>query len=98
MSGIAKPLVIDPELKRVLWACLIYWETEPAPFHERTVCYSWVARCYKNRFGVSFHQSKLEQLARLGLLTKEDTSRCGNRRYYRINEPTQLLEFLKGAT
>jgi hypothetical protein len=84
----------DPELQRVLWACLTYWNTEPNPVDQRAVCYSWVAPCYKNRFGGTFHQTKLQHLARLGVLTKDDTSRGGNRRYYRINDPTQLAEFL----
>jgi hypothetical protein len=88
---------IDPELQRVLWACLTYWNTEQNPLDQRAVCYSWVARCYKNRFGGAFHQSRLQHLARLGLLTKNDTSRGGNRRYYRINDPYQLAEFLKGC-
>jgi hypothetical protein len=87
----------DPELQRVLWACLTYWNTERNPLNERAVCYSWVVRCYQDRFGGTFHQSRLQHLARLGLLTKDDTSRGGNRRYYRINDPTRLAEFLKGC-
>ena len=87
----------DPELQRVLWACLTYWNTEPNPVGERAVCYSWVVRCYEDRFGGTFHQSRLQHLARLGLLTKDDTSRGGNRRYYRVTDPTQLAEFLKGC-
>jgi hypothetical protein len=87
----------DPELRRILWACLTYWGTEPNPLNERAVCYSWVAQCYKNKFGGTFHQSRLERLARLGLLTKADTSRGGNRRYYRINDPAQVAEILKGC-
>ena len=85
----------DPELQRVLWACLTYWNTEQNPFSERAVCYSWVARRYKNRFGRALHQLRLQHLARLGLLTKDDTSRGGNRRYYRIKDSAQLAEFLK---
>lgn len=87
--------LIDLESQRVLWACLTRWSTEPNPFHERAVCYSWVARCYKNRFGGTFHQSRLQHLARLGLLTKDDTSRGGDRRYYRISNPERLGELLK---
>ena len=90
-----KEALTDPELQRILWACLTYWNTEQNPFDERAVCYSWVARCYKNRFGRTFHQSKLQHLALLGLLTKDDTSRGGNRRYYRIHDQAQLGEFLK---
>jgi hypothetical protein len=87
----------DPELQRILWACLTYWDTEPNSLDERAVCYSWVARCYKNRFGGTFHQSRFQHLARLGVLTKDDTSRGENRRYYRINDPAQLAEFLNGC-
>jgi hypothetical protein len=87
----------DPELQRVLWACLTYWNTEPNPVNERAVCYSWVVRCFKARFGTAFHQARLQRLARLGLLTKDESSRGGNRRYYRINDPAQLTEFLKGC-
>jgi len=87
--------LIDPELQRVLWACLTYWNTEPNPLDGRAVCYSWVARCYKDRFGGTFHQSRLQHLARLGVLAKADTSRGENRRYYRISDPERLGELLK---
>jgi hypothetical protein len=82
------------ELRRVLWACLTYWNTEPNPIDNRAVCYSWVARCYEERFGETFHPSRLQHLARLGYLTKDDTSRGGNRRYYRISDPGRLADFL----
>ena len=83
------------ELQRIVWACLTYWHSEPNPVDERALCYSWVVRCYRAKFGETFHQVRLQQLARLGLLAKEDTSRLGRRRYYRINDPAQLAEFLK---
>src|SRR5260370_35614946 len=85
----------DLNLQRVLWACLAYWNTEPNPPDKRAVCYSWVARWYKDRFGGTFHQSRLEQLARMGLLTKADTSRGWNRRYYQISDPQRLGQSLK---
>jgi len=91
----ARDGLTDPELQRVLWACLTYWNGEQLPEDERAVCYSWVARCYQRRFGRTFHRSRLQKLARLGLLAKDDTSRSGNRRYYRINNPTQLAGFIK---
>jgi len=87
--------LIDSELQRVLWACLTYSNTEQIPIDERAVCYSWVARRYEDRFGGTFHPSRLQHLARLGLLTKDDTSRGGNRRYYRISNPERLGELLK---
>lgn len=87
----------NPELQRVLWACLAYWNSEPLPPDDRIVCYSWVARYYQNRFGATFHPSKLQDLSQLGLLTKGDTSRGGNRRYYRVNNATRCSELLEGC-
>jgi DNA-binding XRE family transcriptional regulator len=85
------------ELQRILWACFTYWNSEPNPVDERVFCYSWIIWLYKAKFGETFNQIKLHQLARLGLLAKDNTSRCGTRRYYRINDPVQLAQFLKGC-
>jgi len=88
----------DPELQRILLACLDYWNTEPVAPSERFVCYKWVLRCYQTRFGGTFHQSRLGQLERLGVLAKDgDTSRGGHRRYYRIIDPAGLAELLNGC-
>lgn len=87
----------DPELQRVLWACLAYWNSEPSPIEKRMVCYSWVLDCYRARFGSAFHKSVLEKLARFGWLEKMYTVRGGDRRYYRIKEPARLSELLRGC-
>lgn len=85
----------DPELLRIAAACLEYWKGEPYGPH-RAICYSWVARLYASKFGGSFHQTRLAQLERLGILVKDgDTSRGGSRRYYRITDPRRLSEILK---
>jgi hypothetical protein len=87
-----------PELQRILVACLGYWNTEPVAAAERFICYKWVARRYQARFGGTFHQSRLAELERLGVLAKDgDTSRGGHRRYYRILDPAGLAELLKGC-
>lgn len=91
----AQELEVAPELQRILWACLAYWDTEILAPEERLVCYSWIVRHYLKRFGETFHQSKLEELARLGLLEKADTSRGGNRRYYQIPDPTRVRDLLQ---
>src|SRR5713101_4103094 len=50
-----------------------------------------VARCYEAMFGETFHQSRLQELARLGVLAKDgDTSRGDGRRYYRIIATPEL--------
>ena len=90
----SKEALNDPELQRILLACLDYWNTEQVPVNERAICFSWVARRYKARFGGTFRQSSLQELARLGVLAKDgDTSSGGHRRYYRIIDPAQMAEF-----
>ncbi len=91
-------IVNDPELQRILWACLDYWSGEQVAADKRSICYSWVARRYEARFGGTFHQSRLTELERLGILAKDgDSSRGGHRRYYRIIDPAGLAELLKGS-
>ncbi len=73
----------DPELRRVLWACLDYGQP--------VICFSWVARRYKAKFGGTFPPSRLRELERLGVLAKDgDTSRGEGRRYYRIIAPIPI--------
>lgn len=85
----------NAELQQVLWACHEYWQSESLPPHERTICYSWVVRLYEDRFGARFHQSKLRQLASLGFLQQDDTSRGGSRRYYKVVDPNGVANLLK---
>jgi hypothetical protein len=91
----------DPELQRILVACLDYCSAESCAPTQPVICYKWVARCYDARFGGKFrrfHQSRLGELERLGVLAKDgDTSRGGDRRYYRILDPSALAELLKGC-
>jgi hypothetical protein len=84
----------DPELQRVLWACLECWLIEPVAPEQREVCHSWVSGPYERRFGGTFHQSRLRRLAELGFLRQGDTARSGNRRYYAIVSPEQVAELL----
>jgi hypothetical protein len=77
----------DPELQRALLACYEYWQTEPLPSEQRSICYSWVSGSHRRMFGGEFHPAKLSQLTKLGFLKQEDTSRGGHRRYYKIVDP-----------
>src|SRR5687767_11008083 len=89
-----KDIENDKELQQILWACHDYWEgIEEAS--NRAICYSWVLPRYKEKFGTEFHQSRLNRLVSLGYLEKDDTSRGGNRRYYKLANPSQLSEALK---
>lgn len=90
-------MAIGEDLQRILWACLAYWSNEPLAFDERVICYSWVARLHQNKFGVSFAPSKLRYLGELGLLAQVDTSRGGDRRYWRINDPQLVAKILHGC-
>lgn len=85
----------DAQLQQVLWACYEYWTKEPSPPSERTICYKWVLRLYKKRFGGRFHQSKLSRLAKLGLLRPDQTARGGNRRYYELPNPGEVQRLLQ---
>ena len=85
---------ITADLQKVLWACYDYWRRESVPKAERAICYTWVVTPYQDRFGASFHQSALDRLTTLGFLEKDDTSRGGNRRYYKLVDPTQLESLL----
>ncbi|HXG08677.1 MAG TPA: hypothetical protein VNK04_02715 [Gemmataceae bacterium] len=83
----------NPELQRVLLACYEYWKTEPLPPEQRVICFKWVSGKYREMFNREFHPAKLSQLAKLGFLKKDDTSRGGHRRYYKIVDPA-LVEAL----
>jgi len=84
----------DPELQRIIWACLDYWSAGSCAPADPIICFKWVARRYEAKFGGTFHQSRLAELERLGVLAKDgDTSRGGHRRYYRIVDPAGLAEF-----
>jgi len=93
-----KIIEFDSELQRIIWACYEYWKNEILPPDNRSICFSWVLRLYTKRFGGKFHQSKLRELVRLGVLEKDDTSRAGKRRYYRIINPTRIESILKAGT
>ena len=78
----------DPELNRIVLACLDYGKTQDTP--QPVICYSWVARRHEAMFGGTFHPSKLRVLERLGMLAKDgDTSRGDGRRYYKIIDPIE---------
>ena len=93
----ANQVHLGPELHRVLWAVFDYWNAEPLPLEERSICYTWIVRRYQNKFDGPFHQSRLQELARLGLLEKDDAAHQGNRRYYKVSDPAQVAALLKDA-
>jgi hypothetical protein len=82
------------ELQRVLWSCLAYWQ-EPSLAKDRLICYRWVIGAYRSRFASEFHPSRLNELSKLGLLAKGDTSRGGNRRYFTIPDPERIEALLR---
>lgn len=78
---------LTPSLRDVLCACYAYTQTEShLPHDKRVVCFSWVKRLYHSEFGRPIHNGDLRQLAKLGFLEKDDTSRQGKRRYYRLTQ------------
>jgi len=85
---------LAPNLRQIVWACHHYWQNEFLSPADRVVCYKWVARRHRDRFGTNFHQSALDRLAKLGFLGKDDTSRGGNRRYYKLTRPADIERLL----
>jgi hypothetical protein len=83
------------ELQQVLWACYDYWKAGSAPPDERGLCYTWVVRRYADRFGARFHPSRLGRLVQLGFLEKEEASRGGSRRYYRMVDAPRVADVLR---
>src|SRR5260370_33267982 len=80
----------NSELQKVAQACLDYGNA--------VVCFSWVARRYRTRFGGTFHQSRLAELERLGVLRKDgDTSRGGHRRDLRRSRSARIARLLRGC-
>lgn len=73
-----------------------YWRREPGAPESRIICHNWVVDPFWNRFGVTFHQSKLRRLVQLGFLRPEYTVRGGTRRYYSVVNPDRLEELLQG--
>jgi len=47
---------------------------------------------YREKFGGTFHQSKLAALAGPRHLVRDDDSRGGHRRYYKLNDPQGIRE------
>jgi hypothetical protein len=84
----------DIELQRILWACFDYWCREDGPAAERMICHYWVVDPYRDRYGGSFSQNKLRQLANLGFLRRLYTVRGGSRRYYALVNPERTAELL----
>lgn len=83
---------LDVETLRVLCACYEYWATEPLPIEDRVICFRWIKRGFESRFGVELTRREFDLAAKSGLLVKADTSRGGNRRYYRLVDPDQLRQ------
>lgn len=73
---------------RVLRVCMDYPTGEHGTF-----CGEWIMRRCEQH-GVPFHQGWLRKLANVGLLERDDSSRGGNRRYYRLKDKQLLQQFL----
>src|SRR5690242_7151825 len=76
---------------RLLEVCFQYPKGESGSF-----CGEWIMHaCQKQH--IPFHQAWLTKLANVGLLVKEDTSRGGRRRYYRLGEVGLVQQVLDRA-
>ena len=79
---------LTPAHLRLLEVCYEYPKGESGTF-----CGEWImSACQKQ--GVPFHQGWLTKLANIGLLMKDDSSRRGHRRYYRLRDAELVKEVL----
>ena len=83
---LAEPIAakLTPAHLRLLEVCYGYPKGESGTF-----CGEWIMHACE-RQGVPFHQGWLTKLANVGLLEKDDSSRRGHRRYYRLKD-TELV-------
>ena len=86
---------VSPELQQVLWACYVYWQGEPSPPDKRTIYYGWIAGPYEQKFGATFHQTRLRQLVNLGFLERVDVAGVRYRRYYKMVDPDRVAGLLR---
>lgn len=59
------------------------------------ICHRWVEPRFRERFGGTFHQSILKELAALGYLNEGDLVRGKHRRYYTIPDPKKCEVLLR---
>ena len=71
---------LTPAHLRLLEVCFGYPRGESGTF-----CGEWIMNACEQQ-GVPFHQGWLAKLANVGLLVKDDSSRRGRRRYYRVED------------
>ena len=64
-----------------------------AKAEDATLCGEWIMHACEQQ-GVPFHQGLLTKLANVGLLTKDDPSRRGHRRYYRLKDVELVKDVL----
>jgi hypothetical protein len=79
---------LTPAHLRLLEVCYGYPKGESGTF-----CGEWIMSACQQQ-GVAFHQGWLTKLANLGLLVKDDSSRRGHRRYYRIEDAGLVSDVL----
>ena len=89
-----KAIMDDVNLQRLALACYDYWRAEALPVAERVICFKWVERVHRAKYESTFAPQQLARLARLGVLTPDDTSRGGSRRYYKLTDPDGLATLL----
>jgi hypothetical protein len=73
---------------RLLEVCYGYPKGESGIF-----CGEWIMSACEQQ-GVPFHQGWLTKLANVGLLVKDDSSRRGHRRYYRLKDAELVRDVL----
>jgi hypothetical protein len=79
---------LTPAHLQLLKVCHEFAKTSDGAF-----CGEWIMHTCQEK-GLPFHQGWLTKMANLGLLLREDSSRRGHRRYYRLKEAELVRDVL----
>ena len=82
---------LTPAHLQVLEVCHDFAKTGDGAF-----CGEWIMHTCQEK-GIPFHQGWLAKLVNVGLLLKEDSSRRGHRRYYRIKDAELVRDVMAFA-
>jgi hypothetical protein len=81
-SVIPAAIELTEELRDVLCECHAFLKSVDST--TQRVCFEWISSSFRHRDSRDIHPQRLAQPPRLGFLEKENATRGGARRHYRV--------------